>query len=150
MSRKYSSRKDSFMNLSIPLFGACLLAASTGVFAEPVDCSKAKDPARCEERVAKFKAAHGSAEKACEGKQGDSRRDCMRKQMCAQAKDPKACLERTAKTKAVHGKAEKACAGKQGDAHRDCMRHEMCAQAKDPAQCEARAKAARERREQKK
>jgi hypothetical protein len=30
------------------------------------------------------------------------------------------------------------------------MRHETCAQAKDPAKCEARAKAARERREQKK
>ena len=133
-----------------PLIGVLLLAASAGVFAEPVDCSKAKDPACCEERVAKFKAAHSSAEKACEGKQGDARRDCMRKQMCAQAKDPKACLERTAKMKAAHGKAEKACAGKQGDAHRDCMRHEMCAQAKDPAQCEARAKAARERREQKK
>src|SRR5947209_4459095 len=66
-----------------PLIGVLLLAASTGVFAEPVDCSKAKDPARCEERVAKFKAAHSSAEKACEGKQGDARRDCMRKQMCA-------------------------------------------------------------------
>src|SRR5439155_18300082 len=120
-----------------PLIGVLLLAASTGVFAEPVDCSKAKDPARCEERVAKFKAAHGSAEKVCAGKQGDARRDCMRKQMCAQAKDPKACLERSSKMKVAHGKAEKACAGKQGDAHRDCMR-------------EARAKAARERREQKK
>src|SRR2546422_4584333 len=62
-----------------PLIGVLLLAASTGVFAEPVDCSKAKDPARCEERVAKFKAAHSSAEKACEGKQVDARRDCMRK-----------------------------------------------------------------------
>jgi len=139
------------MKLSIPLLGACLLAGSTGVFAQQrVDCSKAKDPARCEERVAKFKAARSSAEKACEGKQGDARHDCMRKEMCAQAKDPKACLERTAKMKAAHGKAEKACAGKQGDAHRDCMRHEMCAQAKDPAKCEARAKVARERREQKK
>ena len=138
------------MNLSIPLLGAYLLAASTGVFAQPVDCSKAKDPARCEERVAKFKAARGEAKKACEGKQGDAHRDCMRKQMCAQVKDPKACMERSAKMKAAHGKAEKACAGKQGDAHRDCMRHEMCAQAKDPAQCEARAKEAHERRQQKK
>ena len=55
-----------------------------------------------------------------------------------------------AKFKAAHSSAEKACEGKQGDARRDCMRHEMCAQAKDPAKCEARAKAARERREQKK
>jgi hypothetical protein len=89
-----------------PLIGVLLLAASTGVLAERVDCSKAKDPTRCEERVAKMKAAHGKAQKACEGKKGD--------------------------------------------AHRDCMRHEMCAQAKDPAKCEARAKANRERREQKK
>jgi hypothetical protein len=126
------------MKLSIPILGACLLAASTGVFAQQrVDHEK-------------MKAAHSRAEKACEGKQGDARHDCMRKEMCAQAKDPKACLERTAKMKAAHGKAEKACAGKQGDAHRDCMRHETCAQAKDPAKCEARAKAARERREQKK
>jgi len=148
------------MNLSIPLFGACLLAASTALYAQApqtdagkgqrFDCSKAKDPARCEERREKMKAAHSRAEKTCEGKQGDARHDCMRKEMCAQAKDPRACMERTAKMKAAHGKAEKACAGKQGDAHRDCMRHEMCAQAKDPAKCEARAKANRERREQKK
>ena len=80
------------MKLSIPLLGACLLAGSTGVFAQQrVDCSKAKDPARCEERVAKMKAARSQAQKACEGKQGDARRDCMRKQMCAQAKDPGRC-----------------------------------------------------------
>jgi hypothetical protein len=77
-----------------PLIGVLLLAASTGVLAEPVDCSKAKDPARCEERVAKFKAAHGKAQKACEGKQGGARRDCVRKEMCAQAKDPAKCEAR--------------------------------------------------------
>ena len=77
-----------------PLIGVLLLAASTAVFAERVDCSKAKDPARCEERVAKVKAAHGKAEKACEGKQGDARRDCMRHEMCAQAKDPGKCQAR--------------------------------------------------------
>jgi hypothetical protein len=127
------------MKLSIPLLGACLLVASSALYAQAPRAD-----------AGKMKAAHSQAEKACEGKQGDARHDCMRKEMCAQAKDPKACLERTAKMKAAHGKAEKACAGKQGDAHRDCMRHEMCAQAKDPAKCEARAKAARERREQKK
>ncbi|HXM81287.1 MAG TPA: hypothetical protein VN929_05105 [Burkholderiales bacterium] len=78
-----------------PLIGVLLLAASTGVFAQQrVDCSKAKDPARCEERVAKMKAAHSKAEKACEGKQGDARHDCMRKEMCAQAKDPAKCEAR--------------------------------------------------------
>ena len=133
-----------------PLVGVLLLAASTSVFAERVDCSKAKDPAHCEERVAKMKAARSEAKKACEGKQGDAHYDCMRKEVCARAEDRNACMERTAKMKAAHGKAEKACAGKQGDARRDCMRHEMCAQAKDPAQCEARAKEAHERRQQKK
>ena len=77
-----------------PLIGVLLIAASTAVFAERVDCSKAKDPARCEERVAKVKAAHGKAEKACEGKQGDARRDCMRREMCSQAKDPAKCEAR--------------------------------------------------------
>ena len=77
-----------------PLIGVFLLAASTGVFAQPVDCSKAKDTARCEERVAKFKAARGEAKKACAGKQGDAHRDCMRHEMCAQAKDPAQCEAR--------------------------------------------------------
>ena len=77
-----------------PLIGVLLIAASTAVFAERVDCSKAKDPARCEERVAKMKAAHGKAQKACEGKQGDARRDCMRREMCSQAKDPAKCEAR--------------------------------------------------------
>ena len=126
------------------------------MLAQPDACSSRRSKTtkdlrtECEERVAKFKAARSEAKKACEGKQGDAHRDCMRKQMCAQAKDPKACMERSAKMKAAHGKAEKACAGKQGDAHRDCMRHEMCAQAKDPAKCEARAKEAQQRRQQKK
>ena len=48
------------MKLSIPLLGACLLAASTALYAQApqtdagkgqrFDCSKAKDPRRCEER----------------------------------------------------------------------------------------------------
>src|SRR5260370_39710458 len=124
-----------------PLMGVLLLAASTGVFAQQrVDCSKAKDPARCEERREKMKAAHSRAEKACEGKQGDARHDCMRKEMCAQAKDPKACLERTAEMKAAHGKAEKACDGKQGGARHGCRRTESGAPAQDPAKAQARAR----------
>jgi len=88
------------MNLSIPLLGACLLAVSTALYAQApqtdagkgqrVDCSKAKDPKRCE----KMKAARGNARKACEGKQGDAHRDCMRHEMCAQAKDPAKCEAR--------------------------------------------------------
>ena len=58
------------MKLSIPLLGAYLLAASTALYAqapqtdagkgERFDCSKAKDPKRCEERREKMKAAHSS------------------------------------------------------------------------------------------
>ena len=92
------------MKLSIPLLGACLLAASTALYAQApqtdagkgqrFDCSKAKDPKRCEERREKMKAAHSQAEKACAGKQGDAHRDCMRHEMCAQAKDPAKCEAR--------------------------------------------------------
>jgi len=86
------------------LVGAALLAASTGLYAQApqgdmkgkgerrhFDCSQAKDPRACEERMAKMKAAHEKAKAACEGKQGDARRDCMRHEMCAQSKDPAKC-----------------------------------------------------------
>ena len=78
-----------------------LLTPATAVFAQSasdtqklprserrVDCSKAKDPKACEERLAKAKAAHQKARQACEGRKGDEERDCMRREMCAQTKDP--------------------------------------------------------------
>ncbi len=145
------------MKLSLYL-SATLLAASTGLYAQApqgdmkgkgerhFDCSQAKDPKACEERVAKMKAAHENAKAACEGKQGDERRACMRTQMCAQSKDPKACEERVAKMKAAHEKAKAACEGKQGDERRACMRTQMCAQSKDPAKCEANARERFEKR----
>src|SRR5712692_1513557 len=137
------------MKLSLYL-GAALLAASTGLYAQApqgemkgkgerhFDCSQAKDPKACEERVAKMKAAHQKAKAACEGKQGDERRACMMTQMCAQSKDPKACEERVAKMKAAHQKAKAACEGKQGAERRACMTTQMCAQSKDPKACEER------------
>ena len=142
-----------------PLLAAALFAASTGVFAQPAkerrfDCSSAKDPKACEERVAKTKAARDKARKTCEGKAGAEHRECMAREMCSQSKDPKACQERVAKMKdkmkEARTKASKACEGKSGDAQRDCMRKEMCAQAKDPARCEARSKERMERRGEKK
>src|SRR6266571_1283243 len=90
------------MKLSM-FVGAALLAASTGLYAQApqgemkgkgerhFDCSQAKDPKACEERVAKMKAAMEKARAACEGKQGEERRACMRTQMCAQSKDPVKC-----------------------------------------------------------
>ncbi len=132
------------------MLGAALLAATTALHAQApsdagkgkrrFDCSQAKDPKACEERVAKMKAAHQKAQAACEGKTGDTHRECMRLQMCSQAKDPKACQERSAKARTAIDAARKTCEGKKGNEHRDCMRHEVCAQAKDPAGCEAKAK----------
>jgi hypothetical protein len=138
------------------MLGAALLAASTALHAQApssatgkgrrFDCSQAKDPKACEERVAKMKAAHAKAQAACEGKQGEARRECMRLQMCSQANDPKACEERSAKVRSAVDKARQACEGKTGNEHRDCMRHEVCAQAKDPAGCEAKAKSRMQQR----
>jgi hypothetical protein len=137
------------MRLTLML-GAALLAATTALHAQApadsgkgrhrFDCSQAKDPKACEERLAKARAAHAQARKSCEGKSGDEHAACMRQQMCASAKDPKACEERAAKARPVIEKARQACAAKKGSEHRDCMVHETCAQTKDPAGCEAKAK----------
>jgi len=130
------------------ILAACLLAASTLSFAqapsgtnqgdaaqaprkERFDCSQAKDPKACEERRTKMRAAHDTAAKSCEGKQGAAHRDCMRHEICAQAKDPKACEARAEKAKAELQTARKACEGKaQGQERRDCVRQEMRKQEK--------------------
>jgi len=116
------------------ILGAALLAASTGLYAQAP-----KDDGKDARRQQFQKAA-----KACEGKQGDERRACVRKEMCAQQADPKGCEERIAKRRTEvrerHAKASKACDAKQGNERRDCMRKELCAQSKDPAKCEAAAK----------
>lgn len=142
----------------IPYLAAALLVTSTALHAQApssggakgrrFDCSQAKDPKACEERVAKLRAARDKARKACEGKSGEEHNACMRQQLCAGAKDPKACEERAARAKPMIEKARQACAGKTGSEHRDCMVHETCAQAKDPAACEARAKQRLEKRQQ--
>jgi hypothetical protein len=98
---------------TLSLLAVCLLSLSTLTFAQAPsgdaakaprkarhDCSQAKDPKACEERVAKMKEMRAKAAKSCEGKQGGERRDCMRRELCAQAKDPKACEARAEKAKA--------------------------------------------------
>jgi hypothetical protein len=120
------------------LIGAALFAASTVLYAQADDKAA---------RRQQLKEAHQEALKACEGKEGEERRACLRREMCAQAKDPKACEERFAKAKAAHAKAAKACEGKKDSERRDCMRRELCAQTKDPAQCEARAREPMAKRE---
>src|SRR5437868_1025020 len=128
------------MNVRTLILAGALAAASTSLFAQEqrgFDCSQAKDPKACEERVSKMKAARAEAEKACQGKNGQERADCMGKQMCAQSKDPKACEERMTKMKDAHQDARKACQGKMGAEHEQCMAHETCAKTKDAAKCEA-------------
>jgi len=115
------------------LITAALLACTTAAFAQAdtakahrFDCSKAKDPKACEERLAKVKGAHEKARKACDAKKGDEHRECMRKEMCAQSKDPSKCEARV-KEKASdraerRAKVREACKDKKGEELRACIR----------------------------
>ena len=87
----------------ISLIAALLVSCSFGVQAQApkddgkkpppraFDCSRAKDPKGCEERMAKMREARDKARKACEGKSGDERRACMEKSFCADAREPAKC-----------------------------------------------------------
>jgi hypothetical protein len=85
------------MRRCAPLLAALLLAGSSPLL-YAIDCAKARDPKGCEERrakieerLAKMDEAREKARKACQGKAGDERRECMAKSFCAQAKDPARC-----------------------------------------------------------
>ena len=117
------------------LVSIVLLTASTALFAQTTpapdkssraerrfDCSKAKDPKACEERVAKAKAAHTKARQACEGKAGDEQRDCIRREMCAQTKDSARCEAHIKERAAQRAKIREACKDKKGDELRACIR----------------------------
>ena len=118
------------------LLAACLLASSTAFAQAPqgdaakaprkarFDCSQAKDPKLCEENRAKLKAAHEKAAKACEGKAGGERQDCMRREMCAQSKDPARCEAAVKERAARREKAREACKDKKGDELKACMREQ--------------------------
>jgi hypothetical protein len=88
------------------------------------DCSQAKDPKACEERLAKAKAAHEKARKACEGKSGEEGRDCMRHEMCAQSKDPARCEARVKEAVAQRAKIREACKDKTGEELKSCAREQ--------------------------
>lgn len=88
------------------------------------DCSKAKDPKACEERLAKAKAAHEKARKACEGKKGEEGRDCMRREMCAQAKDPGKCEAQVKEAAARRAQIREACKDKTGEELKSCVREQ--------------------------
>ena len=118
------------------LLAALLLTASTGLLAQTpsdtakprperrFDCSKAKDPKACEERLARAKAAHAKARKACEGKKGEEGRDCMRREMCAQAKDPAKCEAQVKEAAARRAQIRAACRDKQGEELKSCIREQ--------------------------
>lgn len=118
------------------LLPAALLAFCTPLFAQApsdapkpkaerrFDCSKAKDPKACEERLAKAKAAHEKARKACEGKKGEEGRDCMRREMCAQSKDPGKCEAQVKEAAARRAKIREACKDKTGEQLKSCVREQ--------------------------
>ena len=87
-------------------------------------CAQAQDPKACQERAEKMKGAYSKARQACEGKEGDARRDCMRKEMCAQAKDPAKCEAKAASRMAHRREVYEACKGKRGDELKSCVREQ--------------------------
>ena len=113
----------------IALFAFCapLFAQAPADTAKPrpeprFDCSKAKDPKACEERVAKAKAARDKARQACAGKKGDEGRDCMRREMCAQTKDPAKCEAYVKEAAARRAQIREACKDRKGEELKSCIR----------------------------
>jgi hypothetical protein len=96
---------------------ACLIAGLLSIAAQAqpagaaaIDCNKARDPQRCQARVA--------AQAACQGKRGAARRQCVEDNMpppdCSKSPNPARCSAILA--------AREACKDKVGLAHRQCMR----------------------------
>ena len=77
------------------------------------DCGKAKDPGRCQARVA--------ARNVCKDKRGDNKRICMEAYVvapnCARADNPKRCV--------AQQRAENACQGTQGKTYKACVRGKL-------------------------
>ena len=110
------------MTLKLPLsiLAGGLLACSGALFAQST--TPAPDKGQRMERHEKMKAAHKKARQACEGKQGQEHRDCMRKEMCAQSKDAAKCEAHFKERSEAFNKAYDACkSSANGDAFRTCM-----------------------------
>ena len=110
------------MKTFFPLLGALLFAASTVLHAHTPPS---------EERRAKMREAMKQAHQACEGRQGNERRDCLRAQLCAQAKDPAKCEARAKQRVALREKrmearqkAAEACTGKRDEELKSCLREQ--------------------------
>ena len=129
------------MKLSVSILTAALLAGSSTLYAQTsdnagaskggaakppaarrFDCSKTKDPKGCEERREKARATFEKARKACEGKTGDERRECMTKSLCADTKDPGRCEARMKAGAERRREMREACKGKKGDELKSCIR----------------------------
>ncbi len=102
----------------------------SGPSAKPaVDCSKARDPQRCEARQ--------KASEACVGQRGAAHRQCMEDHMpppdCSKTRYPARCEAMVA--------AREACKDKVGPDRRQCMEDHMpppdCSKTRNPARCEA-------------
>ena len=110
------------------LLAALLMTSSASLLAQApprgIDCSKAKDPKACEQRLAKGKAAFAKARQACEGRKGDEARECMRRELCAQSKDPARCEAQAKEGAARRAKIREACKDQKGDALRSCIREQ--------------------------
>lgn len=122
------------MKRFLPLLGAALLAAGTAFAQAPqgdakpkprrFDCSQAKDPKACEERVQKARAMRDKARAACKDAKGAERRDCMRREMCAQTQDPAKCEAQAKQHAERRAKQREACKGKTGEALKSCIREQ--------------------------
>ena len=118
--------------LSVVDDGVLHLAARPGAVAIPrnrdperrFDCSKAKDPKACEERVAKAKAAPRRRARLAKARKAREGRDCMRREMCAQAKDPGKCEAQVKEAAARRAKIREACKDKTGDELKSCVREQ--------------------------
>jgi hypothetical protein len=106
------------MKAAVTVLVAVLLGASGALAQAP----KASDEAKVDRE--KARAAFAKARQACEGKQDQERRDCMRREVCAQAKDPAACEVRVKEAAARHAKAREACKGKTGEELKTCIREQ--------------------------
>ena len=100
------------------------------------DCSKAQDPAQCEQRRTEMQKRRGemrdqmrSAYEACKDK--DDRRACMTEQICSKAQDPAQCQSRAKERHARMGQRmderqqmHEACTGKRGEELGKCLREQ--------------------------
>ena len=117
------------------LIGAVLVAASTFAHAQApqgdapkarrFDCSQAKDPKACEERLAKAKEMHAKAAKACEADKGKEAeyRDCMRAS-CARRQRIRRNAKRRPRSARRNASGSAKRQGKTGDELRACIRRE--------------------------